>query len=59
MKSNYLMKNICASERCIYLDVVKSVAMYLICFIHYVMLKPTILDNFVDMFCFAGVGCFF
>lgn len=49
-----LMKN-----RVVYLDILKAISIFLICFIHYVMLKPTWFDNFVDMFCFAGVSVFF
>lgn len=46
-------------QRIIYLDILKVIAIFLICFMHYVLLNPTWFDNFVDMFCFAGVSLFF
>lgn len=46
-------------KKIVYIDRLKTLAIFLICFIHYVMLKPSCLDNFIDMFCFSGVAVFF
>lgn len=46
-------------KRIVYIDKLKALAIFFICFIHYTMLSPSCLDNFVDMFCFAGVSIFF
>ena len=47
-------------KRIHYIDVIEAVSMFAICFTHYSeLLKPNYFDNFIDMFCFMGVSCFF
>lgn len=46
-------------ERIVYLDRLKAAAIFFICCIHYVMLKPSYFDNFIDMFMYNGVAVFF
>lgn len=47
-------------KRILYIDAIEAISMFAVCFIHYAeLLKPTYFDNFIDMFSFFGVACFF
>lgn len=48
-----------AKKRVQYLDIVKAVSIFLIVFVHFVLLSETIPANFCMMACLAGVPMFF
>ena len=46
-------------KRFLYLDVMKTLAMFLVCAIHYPLLQESRMNNFIQMYCYTGVALFF